>query len=612
MKMNFFSKVLSGSGSKLLSDGPSNLPATVFLGRAGNDEIIGGNGAQTLYGGGGNDTIYGYLKDYTGATVSDSSLLYGDTIYGGNGNDRISDFYRATVYGGNGNDTITTGSYTIFGGPGFSVIGDQNTIYGGNGNDTITSGFNSYAYGDAGNDIINASAGSHAYGGIGNDRLYATGLGTLTNNGVTLNGGAGNDLLDITPATQYSQRTITNDVLDGGAGNDTLHGGLGNDTLTGGAGADLFLFNTVADYNSVNFVAGFDRPLASAPNFASVITDFNAREDHIQLGDIFTDEGDRGNGLHRIGTRAVTVDDAQWILDHAEQRPNGTLLHLPGLDQSTVLLQNVQLSQLSLGTFGFTAPAHPTVPVLNFDLSEANHTLVNGTDAGDFFSQAYTTAPGPIYTTSDTVYYAAGGNDSYYDYSQPGGHTIFHGGEGNDSIYGADIGYGEAGNDVLTSRQLGTGSYLNGGEGNDILSSSRGRSFNLLDTNDTRDLLIGGAGADAFSIRGNVVTQYLGSAYSNQFQHSTIISDFNLAEDTLQLQTIASQINRLPGFRDNGDIVQTIHYNQAAIDHVDYVNYAGQESARITLLPAPGNSTFTITLVGVDSQEFGSIHWATA
>src|SRR6266566_516970 len=61
-------------------------------------------------------------------------------------------------------------------------------------------------------------------GGAGNDILW----GNIGND--TINGRAGNDIIDGGPG---------NDRIDGGDGNDTVYGGDGNDTITGGTGIDV-------------------------------------------------------------------------------------------------------------------------------------------------------------------------------------------------------------------------------------------------------------------------------------------------------------------------------------------------------------------------------------
>ena len=61
---------------------------------------------------------------------------------------------------------------------------------------------------------------------------------SLANVNVTINGGAGKDLLSTSTAAGHTA------TLNGGAGDDTLVASLGQDILTGGAGNDVFQFTT--------------------------------------------------------------------------------------------------------------------------------------------------------------------------------------------------------------------------------------------------------------------------------------------------------------------------------------------------------------------------------
>ena len=72
--------------------------------------------------------------------------------------------------------------------------------------------------------------------GAGNDRADASELASL---GVTLKGGAGNDILIGGGGNDLLDGGAGDDLLIGNAGHDTLKGGEGNDALLGGLGDDL-------------------------------------------------------------------------------------------------------------------------------------------------------------------------------------------------------------------------------------------------------------------------------------------------------------------------------------------------------------------------------------
>lgn len=95
---------------------------------------------------------------------------------------------------------------------------------------------------------INVSTGAVAFAANSTiDASAATGVVTIdasqaTTNGVSIKGGAGNDIL-----TGSAQA----DTIVGGAGNDTISGGAGADILTGGTGANTFQF-AVGNFTAAN------------------------------------------------------------------------------------------------------------------------------------------------------------------------------------------------------------------------------------------------------------------------------------------------------------------------------------------------------------------------
>jgi len=82
--------------------------------------------------------------------------------------------------------------------------------------------------------------------GDGNDRVDASGVKAV---GVTLLGGAGNDVL---------KGGAGADVIDGGPGNDRIIGNGGNDTLRGGEGNDIFVWHDGDGNDSIDGGGGTD------------------------------------------------------------------------------------------------------------------------------------------------------------------------------------------------------------------------------------------------------------------------------------------------------------------------------------------------------------------
>ena len=122
---------------------------------------------------------------------------------------------KCTLLGSNAADVLT-------------VKHSQVTVKAGKGNDiiTVSKGASNVLYGGAGADTIiigkNAGKGNKIYGDAGNDTIKVS-----AKYGVTINGGAGNDI---------------------------IYGGKGNDTFTGGKGKDTFFYangggkDTIMDY----------------------------------------------------------------------------------------------------------------------------------------------------------------------------------------------------------------------------------------------------------------------------------------------------------------------------------------------------------------------------
>jgi VCBS repeat-containing protein len=143
-----------------------------------------------------------------------------------------TDHFTYTVTDGHGLTSTATVTVTV------TAIADGITVNAGNGDDLVngTGGEDSLSGGN-GNDAVYGLDGHDSLsGGNGNDSLY---------------GGAGSDVL---------HGDNGNDLLDGGTGNDVLDGGNGNDTLTGGAGADKFVFGKGGGNDIVtDFDTGLDR-----------------------------------------------------------------------------------------------------------------------------------------------------------------------------------------------------------------------------------------------------------------------------------------------------------------------------------------------------------------
>jgi hypothetical protein len=170
----------------------------------------------------------------------------------------IEDVSALTINGGTAKDTVLfdtslnsagipatkrfTGSIVVNGNGGddkldASLITVTNfgvTFNGGLGNDTAIGGSGvDRLNGDDGDDSLTGNAGNDLItGGLGSDRQFG---GTGND---TINGGAGTDAIRGDDGNDQLNGGDDNDTVIGGVGDDILHGDAGNDTTIGGLGTD--------------------------------------------------------------------------------------------------------------------------------------------------------------------------------------------------------------------------------------------------------------------------------------------------------------------------------------------------------------------------------------
>jgi Ca2+-binding RTX toxin-like protein len=169
-------------------------------GNSGNDTIVAGVGNDKSYGDSGNDTIWGafsFGSQIRSFEENGEGPPWDDLILGGSGNDVLIDFFGWNdMDGGSGNDTL-------FG---------RGWLKGNSNNDTVSSNifFFFFWYFD----------GPRSEGLCNFD----------VDDGSTLEGGSGNDLL---------VGSCLDNILNGNSGNDQLYGEGGDDTYNGGTGRDV-------------------------------------------------------------------------------------------------------------------------------------------------------------------------------------------------------------------------------------------------------------------------------------------------------------------------------------------------------------------------------------
>ncbi len=186
-----------------------------LLGPYGNDTLIGGSGHDQLYGLGGVDLLDG---------SSGNDWLFGgsgtDQLFGGTGNDRLKGgLGNDLLNGGADSDTADYSTLTIDPpGPIGPIINTGATagvtveLFGGNGQAT----------GGAGTDAL--SSIENVTGSLFDDTIIVDG-----GENSTMNGGNGNDTIDV---------IHFDGTVNGGAGNDNLIAGTSGCTVNGGSGID--------------------------------------------------------------------------------------------------------------------------------------------------------------------------------------------------------------------------------------------------------------------------------------------------------------------------------------------------------------------------------------
>jgi Ca2+-binding RTX toxin-like protein len=315
---------------------------TAFVGaQGGNDEITAQNinglvDWQLKAGAGGDavtfksDMIGGRVNGNAGSdTLTLGQVLAGAAVFGGQNNDLIKTetVAQARVNGNLGNDTINVG----FGIDGFAVDVIGASIFGGQGSDTINVTFmnatDTVIGGNLGDDFINLNFdntdivnGLTVNGGEGNDTItsnYRT-LAAQTANvagtgaGIVFDLGAGNDLVEASGR---------NDTINGGAGDDNIAGRRGADTMTGGLGQNTFWINRTTFSAKAETIVG-----ATTVGNTDVITDWKRDTAVVgNNGDILRVAADDPARFFVIDTVYATLEDA--IAEHDEANS----VHLVGV-----------------------------------------------------------------------------------------------------------------------------------------------------------------------------------------------------------------------------------------------------------------------------------------
>ena len=435
----------------------------VICGLGGNDTVNGANGADTLFGGAGNDGLSGGSGD--------------DNLYGQTGTDTISgaagvDYVRYD--GASGGVSVNLGNGTATGADGADSLSTVESVVGSAFNDSLVgSPATNVVEGIGGNDTLDGAGGtdyvSYALSAAGVSVNLLTGTAT---------GGAGSDSL------AGFENIYGSGSADGLTGNDAtnwLYGLGGNDALNGAGGSDSARYDFSPSAVTINLPANSSSGGDGNDSFISI---------ELFVGSPFGDSfiGDAGNnsfagigGSDNLngagGSDAIFYDSAPSAV--FVNLNAGTSSGGDGVD-TIVGVEVVVGSAFNDSLIGSAAP-----DTLQGMAGDDNISAAGGND------QLY----GGL--GNDTLI-GGGGSDIVRYETAPSAVTVnlnngtSSGGDGSDTISGAEAVVGSAFNDSLVGSSA--SDELNGGAGDDSISSAGGDDHLIGAAGN--DVLIGGGGAN--------------------------------------------------------------------------------------------------------------------
>lgn len=420
-------------------DASAVLHAVVANGDAGNDILTGGGGFDTLLGGEDNDTLSGGIGD--------------DLMFGEAGDDRMiwnSGDSTDLMEGGDAVDTAEANGGS--GAEEFTITANGTRVR----FDRLNPAPSALDIGTTENLVLNA--------GGGDDRVSMTGnLAALIK--ITVDGGAGNDIILGSNGA---------DLLLGGDGNDFVDGQQGNDVALLGAGDDVFQWDPGDGSDLVEGQSGFDALLFNGSNINEIIN-ISANGGRVlffrDVANIVMDLNDVERLEHNAfgGADAINVND------------------LTGTDVTQVV---VNLA----GEIGGTAGDGQMDLVTVSGTNGADAVKVTGGSSGATISGLAAAVTITTLELADAVTInALGGNDTV-DASAALHAVMVNGGAGNDTVKGS------AGADVLTGGDA--NDVLTGGLGNDQMFGDAGDDRMIWNPDDGTDLVEGGDGTDIAEVNG--------------------------------------------------------------------------------------------------------------
>jgi Ca2+-binding RTX toxin-like protein len=460
-------------GSTVISDGvnvvtlTSGSPTLRLLTGSGDDRLYftGGTFPGIINAGAGNDTLDfgGYTSgrnitltgaDADGFAGTETAILNGfsgiDILIGGAGSDTLTGVDTANTWEVDGSNRYIFGARAL---P-FSNI------------ETLRGGSDADIFQVSGEQVINLA------GGNGADQFIFADSATITG---SMNGGAGNDILDFSNYASARNITLAGADSNGFSGIEAAIGGgfAGIDTLIGGAAST----DTVTGINAANTweVDGTNRYLNGGSALAiSSLEILNGGSG----ADVFIISGAQGVSLNG-------GDGADQFIFNVSASITGTLAGGAGLDT------------LDYSAYVESDPGYGFAVTVNF--AEGTATGAQGVSG---IEKVIGSASGDSLTggAQDVDFYGGAGNDT------------LNGGSGNDRLYGGagiDTLNGNAGNDQLYGED--GVDVLNGGAGNDTYIIGADWGIDVVASDD-------GGGADTmdFSTAGDGLSFTLGSVVATK------------------------------------------------------------------------------------------------
>lgn len=427
------------------------------------------------------------------------------TLDGGDGDDRLlGSGGNDLLLGGEGNDRVL-----------WNLGAGQDVVDGGIGNDTVelngvATAEQYFITANGGRVLVTGadpSLGSVDIAGV-EDLLIRSGAGddtVIAGNGIaalirlTLDGGAGNDMLTGGDG---------DDTLIGGLGNDLITGGRGNDTALMGDGDDRFVWNPGDGSDVVDGQVGTDTLAFNGANIAEIVS-IGANGTRVSMTRNVASISMDLNNMERIEFNALAGADSVSVGDMSGTALRQVVVNLgiPGgggdgaADGVSVIGRNIA------DTITLT--------------QDAQGVLVQGLTAQTRISNGE--------VGLDTLTVVGGGGNDNIDARTITSPTLtlkLDGGEGNDSLRGgngADWLLGGAGNDIVR-----------GGGGADIAQLGEGDDRYLWLAGDGDHSVIGESGNDTLSIQGSAATDTVvlrADSFGNWMVHGSNVVNFSGMEN---------------------------------------------------------------------------------